>query len=331
MKPRVTGLDVARRAGVSKSAVSRVFTGGVVSEDARMRVLEAAKQLKYRPSNTARSLTTSQSKMIGLAITQLDNQFYPDVVQRLSDRFATEGYRLLLFVTHGDTDLDPVLDELLGYGLDAVILASSSLTAEIATECMSANVPVLMFNSVDPDGVVPGISCDDKAGAELVADHLLALGHTRFGIVTGLWQSSSSVQRTRAFRKRILAAGFDAPLERSGAYTFDGAFEAVRSMLAESEPPDALFCINDHMAFAALQAIRESGRTPGVDMSVVGFDNAGISSWPAFSLTTLEQPLEEMVEATVGALLDAISGRTVELGSRAFPGRLIVRGSTRPA
>ncbi|MBT0670653.1 LacI family DNA-binding transcriptional regulator [Novosphingobium profundi] len=329
MKPRVTGLDVARLAGVSKSAVSRVFTRGVVSEDVRTRVLEAAKQLKYRPSNTARSLTTSQSKMIGLAITQLDNQFYPDVVQRLSDRFATEGYRLLLFVTHGDTDLDPVLDELLGYGLDAVILASSSLTAEIATECMSASVPVLMFNSVDPGGVVPGISCDDKAGAEIVADHLLGLGHTRFGIVTGLRQSSSSVQRTRAFRNRILAAGFDAPLERSGAYTFDGAFEAVSSMLAESEPPDALFCINDHMAFAALQAIQESGRTPGVDISVVGFDNVGISNWPAFSLTTLEQPLQEMVEATVGALLDAISGRKVKLNSSSFQGRLVVRGSTR--
>ena len=137
-----TGSDVAREAGVSKSAVSRAFTGGVVSAEARERILKAARKLRYRPSLTARSLTTSQSKLIGVAVTHLDNQFYPDIIERLSLRLGAAGFRIVLFVTRGDADLEPMLDELLGYRLDGVVLASSSMAAEVAAECLATGVPV---------------------------------------------------------------------------------------------------------------------------------------------------------------------------------------------
>ena len=101
-----TGSDVAREAGVSKSAVSRAFTGGVVSAEARERILKAARKLRYRPSLTARSLTTSQSKLIGVAVTHLDNQFYPEIIERLSLRLGAAGFRIVLFVTRGDADLE---------------------------------------------------------------------------------------------------------------------------------------------------------------------------------------------------------------------------------
>ncbi|MFO1468438.1 MAG: LacI family DNA-binding transcriptional regulator [Steroidobacteraceae bacterium] len=126
-----TGSDVARLARVSKSAVSRAFTGGVVSDEARRRILAAARQLKYRPNLTARSLTTSQSKLIGVAITHLDNQFYPEVIEKLSDRLASAGFRIVLFITHAEANLDPVLDELLGYRLDGVVLASTSMASRL--------------------------------------------------------------------------------------------------------------------------------------------------------------------------------------------------------
>ena len=132
---------MARRAGVSKSAVSRVFTGGSVSDETRTRVLKAASELRYRPSHSARSLKTNRSHLIGLAVTHLNNQFYPEVIETFSERLAREGCRLVLFITRGEAGLEPMIEELLGFGLDGVILASSSHSTEVAAECKHAAMP----------------------------------------------------------------------------------------------------------------------------------------------------------------------------------------------
>ena len=324
-----TGSDVAREAGVSKSAVSRAFTGGVVSPDARERILAAARKLRYRPSLTARSLTTSRSRLIGVAITHLDNHFYPEVIERLSDRLAQAGFRLVLFVTRGEADLDPVLDELLGFRLDGVILASSSMAARLATECLDARVPVIMFNNIDLETRAPGVSTDNALGASLVARFLLTAGHQRFGVVTGLNESSTSVERCDAFTSAIVASGLPRPAVKSGAYEFAEAQEATRALLLGPGAADALFCVNDHMALAALQAARELGLEPGRDVSIVGFDNVAISAWPAFSLTTYAQPVQDMVDHAVTRLVAAINGRPAAIDTVRLPGWLVVRRSAR--
>lgn len=329
MTDKATGSDVARLAGVSKSAVSRAFTGGIVSDDARKRIFDAARVLKYRPSNAARALTTNRSRMIGIAVTHLDNQFYPEVVERLSDRFAKAGYRLLLFVTHGDADLEPMLDELLGYGLDGVILASSSMAARVAEECTAVGVPVVMFNNLDPEGRQPGISANDEAGGALVARYFAAAGLTRLAVITGLGGSTSSDRRQHGFSTQAANAGLAPPLIVSGHYTFEGAFQATLELLAASRPPEGLFCVNDHMAIGALHALHSKGIVPGRDVSVIGFDNVAIARWPLLSLTTLAQPLDEMVAAAVDMLLRAIAGRPVTPARRRFEGHLIVRHSAR--
>lgn len=329
MREKATGSDVAKLAGVSKSAVSRAFTGGVVSDEARRRIFDAAKMLKYRPSNTARTLTTSRSRMIGLAVTHLDNQFYPEVVEKLSDRFARAGYRLLLFVTHGEADLEPVLDELLGYGLDGVVLASSSMASRVAAECSEVGVPVVMFNNVDPEGRQPGISADDVAGGALIARYLIAAGHRQTAVVTGLAQSSTSVGRLKGFRNEMMRAGLPEPLVASGQYTFEGALQATHDLLDMAQSPDGLFCVNDHMAIAALHVLHDRGLVPGRDISVVGFDNVAIARWPLLGLTTLAQPLDQMVEAAATALLGAIDGVRDLPEQTQLEGRLIVRSSAR--
>ncbi|MBS0614094.1 MAG: LacI family DNA-binding transcriptional regulator, partial [Proteobacteria bacterium] len=285
--------------------------------------------LKYRPNIIARSLTTNQSKLIGLAITHLDNQFYPEVVEKLHERLAIAGYRLVLFITRGETDLEPMLDELLGFRLDGIILASSSMAAHVANECQNARVPVVMFNNVDPEGRTPGVCTDNVAGAQLVANFLLAAGHRRLGLVTGLTESSSSIERCAAFAEAITACpGADLRVE-NGEYTFQGAARATRALLSAPNPPDALFCVNDHMAFAALQTAREMGFEPGRNLSVAGFDNTPIAHWPAFSLTTYAQPLGTMIDAAVTTILAQIEGRAYNPSTRRIEGQLIVRSSTR--
>lgn len=323
-----TGNDVAELAGVSKSAVSRAFTGGSVSPDARERIVRAAKQLRYRPNQAARSLKTSRSRLIGLAVSHIDNLFYPAVIQALSEEFATHGYRIALFVTHGDRGLDPVLDELLGFSLDGVILASSSLASEVASQCIDASIPALMFNNVDVDAMVPGISADNRAGGAAIGRHFVDQGYRRTAVISGVAESSTSSERTGAFVEAIKDCGLPEPLMRSGEYTYEGAAAAMKSLLGLDTIPDAVFCVNDHMATAAIETCHAAGLRPGRDIAIAGFDNTAIAGWPTFNLTSYSQPLEEMVTVAVEHMLAAIEGRQVENMVRRIPGRLVIRQST---
>lgn len=324
---RPTGSDVARVAGVSKSAVSRAFTGGVVSDEARARILEAARILKYRPSNAARSLTTSRSRLIGLAITSLDNQFYPMMVELLHERLAAAGYRLVLFITHGDADLDPVLDELLGYRLDGVILASSSHASHVAAECLEAGVPVVMLNNVDPTGRLPGVCTDNEAGAREIARFLLDRGHRRLGLVTGLAESSAGEERSRAFADAVAKVG-DATLRAEcGYFEPERAYRAAWRLLDGPGRVDALFCVTDFMAFSALQAAGDLGLVPGRDVAIFGFDDVPIASWSSFGLATYASPLQAEVDAAVDLLLAQMEGRPFESTTVRIKGWLVPRAS----
>ena len=326
-----TSEDVARMAGVSRSAVSRTFTDGAsVSEPTRRKVLDAASKLKYRPNLFARSLKTRRSNILGLAISALDNQYYPEVVQRLSEEFGKIGYRLLLFVTHGGTGHDPLLDELLKYRLDGLILASTSLSSALAEECLRAGVPVVMLNNVDPASKVPSVECTNELGARTVAEFLVAGKHRRFGFIAGLQNDSTSYERERAFTECLVAKGLPAPAREDGEFSFAGAIRATRNLLKLKQPPDAIFCTNDHMALAALQVARaEFGLQPGENISIVGFDNVPIAEWPSFGLTTYAQPTADLVARTIRIIQLSLENELPHTLHEQLPGELIVRASAR--
>jgi DNA-binding LacI/PurR family transcriptional regulator len=326
-----TSRDVARIAGVSRSAVSRTFTEGAsVSAPTRRKVLEAASKLKYRPNLFARSLKTRRSYILGLAVSALDNQYYPDVVQRFSEQFSEAGYRLLLFITHGSAGPDPLIEELLKYRLDALILASSSVSSALAAECRRAGVPVVMFNNVDPHSEVASVACTNEIGARTVAEFLLAGGHRRFGFIAGLDTDSTSFERQRGFMELLSARGLPAPARESGRFTFEGAVHATRNLLKLKRRPEAIFCVNDHMALAAMQVARaEFGLEPGVNISIVGFDNVPVAQWPCFGLTTYSQPTADLVARTIHLIQLALDHELPRDRHERLPGELIVRTSAR--
>ena len=323
-----TGVDVARMAGVSKSAVSRAFTGGSVSDDARQRIFDAARVLRYRPNQAARSLKTNRSRLIGLAVTHLDNQFYPEVIERISEAISEEGSRLVLFITHGEAELEPMIEELLGFSLDGVILASGSFAMIVADECRDAAMPVVMFNNVDLSGRIPGVAADNTHGAATVAGHFIERGHKRTAVISGITESSTSRERTDSFCKTMREAGLPAPIVVSGHYTPEGAARAVRDLLAASQPPTAIFCVNDHMALSAIETCRDLGIEPGRDIAIAGFDNVAVAGWPSFSLTTYAQPVRQMVEACVERLFAEVEGMPTDAKIDVVPGELIVRKSS---
>ena len=330
-KRAATAEQVARLAGVSRSAVSRAFTEGAsISPATRAKVSRAARKLGYRPNLFARSLKTRRSNIVGLAVTALDNQFYPGFVQRMSEVASTAGYRLLLFITHGIEGPDPLLEELLKYRLDALILASSSVSSKLAEECRDAGVPVVMFNNVDPDSNITTVTSADALGARTIARFLMAAGHRRFGYISGMDADSSSYVRGTVFTDTLIGAGLPAPARAAGNFSFDGACEATRTLLRQPDAPDAIFCINDQMAFAALQVARhEFALQPGTDLSIVGFDSAPIGAWPSFGLTSYSQPTERLVARIVELVSLSLSQQLPRDVHEVIPGELMVRSSAR--
>jgi len=322
-----TAYDVARLAGVSQATVSRAFTPGAsISPRTLAKVTSAAEALGYRPNLIARSLITRRSNIVGLAMAHMDNAFYAMLLSALNDHFAQVGRRLLLFAGNPRGESDPMLSEILKYQVDAIILASTTLSSSLARDCHKAGIPVVLINRAAAANGVSAITGDNIVGARAIADYLLRGGHERLAFVAGLENSSTSQEREQAFIDRVVAKGMARPQRTVGHYRADATREAVRHLLGARERPDAIFCANDLMAFAAIEVARfEFGLEVGKDISVIGFDDVAAASLPTWSLTTYSQPADAMARAAVRIIE---SGETTGQTQR-VPGRLQVRGSAR--
>ena len=325
---RVTSAQVARLAGVSQSAVSRVFTPGAsVSAATAEKVRLAAEALGYRPNVLARAMITGRSRIIGLVVAYLENQFYPVAIEHLSRALQARGYHLLIFMADNDAARTAqVVSELLDYQVDGIVAASVSMTNDVATRCEAAGIPVVLFNRGQDGGGHAEVTSDNLAGGREVACFLVAGGHRRIAHVAGWQGSSTGRDRAEGFRAGLAAAGLEPLAVVDGKYDRDTAARAARALIAER--PDAIFVGNDHMAFAVMDELRSMGHRIPEDVSVVGYDDVPMAAWGAYDLTTLRQPVRRMVEATVEVLLGQVEGDRAAPSLR-IPGPLMVRGSAR--
>lgn len=330
-KGSVTSSQVAEYAGVSQSAVSRTFTPGAsISPKTRAKVLAAAKELGYRPNAIARSLITSRSRIIAVVMAYLENLFYPDVLEKLGGRLAAENYHVLLFTGFKDRDSDPLFDQIMQYRVDGIVLASTALSSELSDECTVAGIPVVMLNRTTDRNAASSVTSRNREGGRLLADFLVAGGHKSFGYIAGIENSSTNRDRFGGFREGLAAAGFDKIEVRAGNYDRVAAQAAAREMLSLKKRPQAIFVANDHMAVAVMDVARyEFGLNIPDDLSIVGYDDVGPARWPSYGITTVTQPIDEMVEATVDILMDQIASGEIEPQHKVFSSELVVRTSAR--
>ncbi len=332
MAEKVTSLEVARRAGVSQSAVSRVFTPGAsVSDKTADKVREAARELGYRPNILARAMITGRSRIIGLVVGYLENHFYPEVLEKLSKALQAEGYHVLIFLTSQTTgNIDTVVDEILDYQVDGIIMASVAMSSDITSRCEAAGVPVVLFNRLQDDESLSGVASDNLAGGRRLARFLVAGGHRRIAHVAGWGGASTQRDRERGFLEGLREAGQQLHSRAVGDFKSDGARHAARALFGGEDRPDAVFVANDHMAFAVMDVLRfDLGLRVPEDVSVVGYDDVAIAAWPSYDLTTVRQPANRMVEETVRTMLTRIDKPDTPARRIALDGPLIVRGSAR--
>ena len=330
-KSGVTSSQVARRAGVSQSAVSRTFTPGAsISPKTREKVMAAAQELGYRPNAIARSLITNRSRIIAVVMAYLENLFYPDVLEELGRLLVKENYRLLLFTGHMDRDSDPVFDQLMQYRVDGIILASTTLSSHLSEECATAGIPVVLFNRTTERDAVSSVTTRNREGGRRIGEFLIAGGHKRFAYISGVESSSTNRDRFAGYAEALAEAGHADILVEVGNYDRAEAENAARKLLSRPDRPDALFVANDHMAVAVMDVARyEFGLSIPDDLSIVGYDDVGPARWTSYGITSMSQPIKRMVEATVNILMDQISSGEIEAEHRILSGDLIVRTSAR--
>jgi len=322
-KDAVTSQHVARKAGVSQSAVSRVFSEGAsASAGMTEKVQKAAEELGYRPNVLARSLITGKSKIIGLIVAYLENQFYPEALEKLSLSLQERGYHVLVFMaTLTDDNVDQLLDELLDFQVDGIVMASASMSSDLARRCKKAGVPVVLFNRRQDDDRLSAVTSDNVAGGKKIAEFLIAGEHNRIAHIAGWEGASTQRDRERGFMQALYSAGVSLFDREAGNYHFESTQAAARIMFSKKQIPDAVFVGNDHMALAVMECIRdEFGLRVPEDVSIVGYDDVELAGWPSFSLTTIRQPSNQMVAATVETLMG-----NIEQG-KAAPQRIEIEG-----
>ncbi|WP_299727090.1 LacI family DNA-binding transcriptional regulator [Devosia sp.] len=329
-KKTIGSSDVARLAGVSRSAVSRAFTpGAYISPETRQRVVEAAEMLNYSPNAIARSLSKKSSGLVGIIASNLDNPYYALMLSALSSALQAKGYGILLLIAELD-DMDALIPKLLSYQVDGVILPAATLSSKMAVVLERSGRPVVLVNRYLQQDVVSSVSGDNYGGGTAVADLLVKGGHRRIAYMAGLDDTSSSRDRGQGLKDRLATHGIAIYAQEAGQYRHVDAVAAARRLLSMTPAPDAIFCANDIMAMAALEVAKvEYGLKVPAELAIVGYDNSDPASWPLHQLTSVDQHLEDMVKLSVEMLLRKLVSGDTTLEHLTVPASLVVRASTR--
>ncbi len=328
----VTLKEVAERAGVSRSAVSRTFTPGAsVSPGTRAKVEAAAEALGYAPNALASSLTTGRTKLIGLIVNNFHNPLILEVFDLFTRGLQNRGLRPLVVNLGSDTDPEAAVRMLRQYSVDGVIVASSTLPASFAGLVKTAGIPVVhAFGRPSPAPEVTVVGIDNVACGRMAAEALVARGHRRVGFLGGPAAATSTQDRASGFLERLAAyPEVAASVSHATDYTFD-AGRAEMQRLLRAGPAEAYFCGDDLLAVGALSAIEEAGLNVPKDIGLIGLNDMEMSRWQMIGLTTIRQPIDRIIAAAIDAVVALIAGpdRTAEV--TLFPCELIERQTLRP-
>lgn len=326
---RATSYDVAELAGVSQSAVSRVFQDGAsASKQMRKRVMAAASKLGYRPNAIARGLITQRSNMVAVIMSQQTNLYYPEVLGQLTQRFSNHRIHVLLFTLEHESDIDSSLEQVLQFRVDGIVTAAMLSGSQLAT-VHDANIPIVFYNRSLPDMPSNSVRCDQEEGERWLVAELFAAGHRTFAIVSGPEDSSVSTERTTGALRMLEEHGVDRVTIVTGDYGYGSGRQAfARIVDRHGGTPDAVIAANDVMAIGCIDEARESfGLDVPGDVSIVGFDGVGPARYAAYDLSTVRQPVERMTEAAVAMLIDRIENPDLSAEKRVFSGERIRGGS----
>ncbi|MGW8764955.1 LacI family DNA-binding transcriptional regulator [Streptomyces sp. NPDC055815] len=310
--------DVARRAGVSRTAVSFVLNdrpGAAIPDETRRRILAAIDELGYRPNAGARALAAQRSEWYGLITEIVTAPFAVDVIKGAQDRAWLDRKFLLIAASEGDRAQEAAaLDKLLEQRVEGLLYATTWHRA-VTLPKAAREVPTVLVNCYDAEGELPSVVPDEIGGGHRAARRLVEAGHERIGFINLDPDIPAAVGRREGYERALREAGLslDPSLVVSGHATADGGYTAACELLDRADRPTALFCGNDRMAMGAYDAIKERGLRIPDDVAVVGYDNQElIAAYLRPKLTTLALPFEAMGAKGVDMLAALAAGQPLD-------------------
>lgn len=332
-KPRVTVKDLARDLGMSVSTVSRAFyADAVIAPATREAVLARAQEIGYKPNPFAQSLITKKTQIVGMVVSDINNPFYPEVMTRLTEDLQAIGMNVMLVAASDSAKVDDAVRLLLSYQPDLVIILAASLSSEAMRECRAAGSPCIFFNRLSLDPECFGVSCDNREGGRRAADFLIDRNHRSLAYVSAFPDASTNVERKQGFVDRAKERGLEEPVViEAGRFSYEAGYTAADAFGELPFRPDGVFCANDILAIGFIEGVREKlGLDVPKHLSVIGFDDISMAHWPSHSLTTIRQPVDEMLATTVEfARALAANPEEKPVVRRIVPSGVIERNTTR--
>lgn len=323
--------DVAARAGVSKSSVSRVLQGSpLVSESSREAVLRAVEELGYRPNAAARTLVSRRSNAIGVLLTDLRNPFLMEIVDGIEPVAEKYGYTVLVVSgkRHSRAEAS-ALHRLLELRVDGIICDTVKLDRQALLEATRAT-PIATLTRTPELPRVDSVVTDDRAGAALVVEHLAGLGHRHIAMVADM-QERAGLDRVRGYKDTMTALGLADEIHVvPGDFTEEGGHRGAKQLFQENAAVSAIFAANDFSALGVLDAAAAAGLDVPGEISVVGYDDIAIAALPQIALTTVHQPAGRIGEAAISAVLARIEQPDRPARRIVMEPRLVERATTGP-
>ncbi len=328
----VTLKDVAERAGVSTSAVSRTFTEGAsVSTKTRAKVEKAALALGYSPNALASSLTTGRTKLIGLVSNNFHNPLFLEVFDLFTRGLQDRGLRPLL--VNLTSEIDPVnsVRMMRTYSVDGAIVASSTLPPTFAEAYRDAGIPVVhSFGRYTTAPQVNIVGIDNVACGRMAGEALISRGYKRVAFLGGPERATSTQDRALGFLGALLEhPEIEVSVSYASAYSFDaGRVEMTKQLM--QDPAEAYFCGDDVLSIGAISAIKEAGLRCPEDIGIIGLNDMQMAAWQLINLTTIRQPVAEIIGASIDLVVATVENPKRHPETRLFPCRVIERGTLRP-
>ncbi|MBC1222943.1 LacI family DNA-binding transcriptional regulator [Nostoc sp. UCD121] len=335
-KRRISIEDIARRAGVSHSTVSRALRdNALISPKVREEIKQLAQEMNYVPNAIAQSLQNKRTNTIGVVVTSIADPFFAEVVDGIEQIARPAGLSVLLSASHRDLEQEmAAIDTFHRRRVDGILVADSRISKQHTKQLTQIAVPTVLINSQteDQSEIFHSVAIDDRLGAKLATEHLISLGHTAIGYLGVSDRSKSNQQRLEGYQMALAEAGLPQnPDWVAISDEYDARISDVatgQNMLSKllTAEVTGIFCYNDMVAVGALLTCQELGILVPRNLSLVGFDGIALGSYVTPPLTTVSQPMLEIGGYAMQMLLDLLEEKTVE--NRVLSPFLVERGSS---
>uniref|UniRef100_A0A2A4Z7C1 LacI family transcriptional regulator n=1 Tax=OCS116 cluster bacterium TaxID=2030921 RepID=A0A2A4Z7C1_9PROT len=329
-RKKPTSYDVAKLAGVHRSAVSRAFSdGGSISAETKEKVMKAAKTLEYRVNFFARGLQKQNSGLVGIVASRLDTPYRAKQVKLASHELIENGYTPILLTVDKSDDVSGRMSSLLNYNISGMIVTSDTPPAKIIEECIQYNIPVVLINRDPSITGTDRIQLNIEDAGQLAFDMLCKAGATKFGVLMPQTQTYTVQGRAKIFAQKCRDAGFPITIIETQGQSYAAGTDATQDVYEKLDDIDGIFCTTDLMAFGLLDGLRNQYNiaVPG-QLKILGFDDVDQASWGAYNLSTINQDIQQSAIAAVDLMMKRLETPLKPLETRSILLTPIHRGTT---